>query len=114
MLQREWTSQVRAGAGDDSPAQASPRKAVALPGDESGINMTMGGCHNYGPFLDTPNIRCRIIVGIQKGTIILTTTHIECFLLVVSAAIIAHQIFLAAGTVKIAGPCATAWRVGLP
>ena len=28
------------------------------------------------PFLGTPNIRCRIIIGIQKGTIILTTTHI--------------------------------------
>ena len=36
----------------------------------------MGGCQNYGPFLGTPNIRCRIIMGIQKGTIILTTTHI--------------------------------------
>ena len=29
----------------------------------------------YGPFVGTLNIRCRIIVGIQKGTIILTTTH---------------------------------------
>ena len=28
-------------------------------------------------FLGTLNIRCRIIVGIQKGTIILTTTHTE-------------------------------------
>ena len=26
--------------------------------------------------LGTLNIRCRIIIGIQKGTIILTTTHI--------------------------------------
>ena len=26
----------------------------------------MGGCQNYGPFLGTPNIRCRIIIGIQK------------------------------------------------
>ena len=34
----------------------------------------VGGCQNYGPFLDTLNIRCRIIIGIQKGTIILTTT----------------------------------------
>ena len=37
----------------------------------------MGGCQNYGPFLGTLNIRGRIIVGIQKGTIILTTNHIE-------------------------------------
>ena len=35
----------------------------------------MGGCQNYGPFLATLNIRCRILIGIQKGTIILTTTH---------------------------------------
>ena len=36
----------------------------------------MGFCQNYGPFLGTQNIGCRIILGIQKGTIILTTTHI--------------------------------------
>ena len=35
----------------------------------------MGGCHNCGPFLGTLNIRCRIIIGTQKGTIILTTAH---------------------------------------
>ena len=36
----------------------------------------MGSCQNYGPFLGTLNIRCRIILGTQKGTLILTTTHI--------------------------------------
>ena len=36
----------------------------------------IGGCQNYGPFLGTLNIRCRILIGIQKGTISLTTTHI--------------------------------------
>ena len=36
----------------------------------------MGGYQNYGPFLGTLNIRARIIMGTQKGTIILTTTHI--------------------------------------
>ena len=35
----------------------------------------MGGYQNYGPFLGTLNIRCRIIIRIQKGAIILTTTH---------------------------------------
>ena len=35
----------------------------------------IGGCQNYGPFLGTLNIRCRIIIGIQKGNIILTTTN---------------------------------------
>ena len=28
------------------------------------------------PFLGTQDVRCRIIIGTQKGTIILTTTHI--------------------------------------
>ena len=36
----------------------------------------VGGCQNYDPFLGTLNIRCRIIIGIQKGTIISTTTHV--------------------------------------
>ena len=34
------------------------------------------GCQNYGPFLGTLYIRGRIIIGTQKGTIILITTHI--------------------------------------
>ena len=33
----------------------------------------MGGCQNYGPFLGTLSIRCSIVIGIQKGTIVLTT-----------------------------------------
>ena len=36
----------------------------------------MGDCQNHGPFLGTLHIRCRIIIGIQKRTTILTTTHI--------------------------------------
>ena len=35
----------------------------------------MGGCQNYGPFLGALNNRCRITIGTQKGTIILTTTE---------------------------------------
>ena len=35
----------------------------------------MEGCQNYGPFLGTLNIRGRIIIGTQQGTIILTTNH---------------------------------------
>ena len=35
----------------------------------------MGSCQNHGPFLGALNSRCRIIIGTQKGTIILTTTH---------------------------------------
>ena len=41
--------------------------------------MYMGGCQNYGPFLGTLNIRYRIIMGTQKGTITLTTTRIVGF-----------------------------------
>ena len=40
------------------------------------MHIYLGGCQNYGPFLGTLNIRCRTIIGTQKGTIILTTTHI--------------------------------------
>ena len=47
--------------------------AARLPVARKGF---MGGCQNYGPFLGTLNIRCRIIIGTQKGTIILTTTLI--------------------------------------
>ena len=36
----------------------------------------MGGRQNYDPFLGTLNIRCRIVIGTQKRTIILTTTHV--------------------------------------
>ena len=41
------------------------------------IYIYMGSCQNYGPFLGTLHIRCRIILGIQKGTTILTTTHMD-------------------------------------
>ena len=36
----------------------------------------MGSCQNYGHFWGTLNIRCRIILRTQKGTIMLTTTHV--------------------------------------
>ena len=39
--------------------------------------MNMGGCQNCDLFLGTLNTRCRIIIGIQKGTIIMTTTHMD-------------------------------------
>ena len=43
---------------------------------QSAARLHMGGCQNYGPFLGTPNTRCCFIIGAQKSTIILTTTHI--------------------------------------
>ena len=39
----------------------------------------LGGCQKYGPFLGTLNIRGRIIIGIQQGTTILTTSQLEVF-----------------------------------
>ena len=36
-----------------------------------------GSSQNYGPFWGTLNNRCRIMIRIQKGTLILTTTHVE-------------------------------------
>ena len=39
----------------------------------------MAGCQDYSPFLGTLNIKVSIILGIQKGTIILTTTHIHIY-----------------------------------
>ena len=35
----------------------------------------MGGCQKYGPLLRPLNIKCRIILRTQKGTIILTTIY---------------------------------------
>ena len=45
------------------------------------VGMDMNGFQNYGPFFGTLKIKCRIIIGIQKGTRMLTTTHIECWAL---------------------------------
>ena len=61
------------------PAHVSPHttlKGLRFPCDFDCFFSDMGGCQNYGPFLGTLNIRCRIIIGTQKGAIILTTTHI--------------------------------------
>ena len=37
----------------------------------------MGGCQNYGPFLGPYYNTAPNIYGTQKGTIILTTTHMK-------------------------------------
>ena len=38
--------------------------------------VSMGGCQNYDLLLGSLNTRCRIVLRIQKRTIILTSTHI--------------------------------------
>ena len=55
-----------------------------------GFGTHMGGCQNDRPFLGTLIIRCRIIIRIQKGPIILTTTQIDYQLEVVEIAATAH------------------------
>ena len=40
----------------------------------------MGGCQNHGAFLGTLNTRCRTTMRTQKGTLILTTTHMGAHL----------------------------------
>ena len=52
----------------------------------------MGGSQNYGPLLGTLNIKCRIIIGTQKGTIILTTTHVRSFKSQVSERMLKYQV----------------------
>ena len=54
----------------------------------------MGDCQNYGPFLGTLTIRGRIIIGTQKGTIILTTTHIYIYIYICKIGICIGIIFL--------------------
>ena len=54
---------------DHIPAKAYPGLGVS--------EFMAGSCQNYGPFLGPLNIRCRIIIGTQKGTIILTITHMR-------------------------------------
>ena len=44
-------------------------------GDDAGKATHMGGCQNYGPKLDPYYNTAPNIWGTQKGTIILTTTH---------------------------------------
>ena len=41
------------------------------------MEATIVGLYMGGPFWGTLNIRCRILIRIQKGTIILTTTHLQ-------------------------------------
>ena len=49
---------------------------VAVPYEAWGSEAMWVVVENYDPFLGTLYVRCRIITRIQKGTIILTTTHI--------------------------------------
>ena len=59
-----------------SPTQRRLRLRVNGAAWAKYLRVHVGSCQNYGPFLGTLNKRCRIIIGTQKGTIILTTTHV--------------------------------------
>ena len=71
----------------------------------------MGGCQNYGPFLGTLDIRGGIIIGTQKWTIILTTTHIDIYTYLLTW----PDGFLAKCLAAVPGPSGTGFaRGGLP
>ena len=50
---------------------------ASMAGMTESLTTHMDGCENYGPLLGPLNARCRIILRTQKGTIILTTTHMS-------------------------------------
>ena len=61
-------------------AQGIPRTPESLSDTRKPLHwddVQVGSCQNYGPFLGTLNIKCRILIRTQKGTIILTATHFE-------------------------------------
>ena len=62
------------------PALVASRGFSGQSGDKVEYELYMGGCQNYDPFLATLHIRCRIITGIQKGTVLLTSTHISPYI----------------------------------
>ena len=60
---------------DPHSTQTEAKLACTIRAPASYVITYMEGCQNYRPFLGTLYIRGRIIIGTQKGTIILTTTH---------------------------------------
>ena len=57
------------------PATGEGMSSVITSASHHLCEVNGGGCQIMVPFLGTLNIRCRFIIGIQKGTMILTTTH---------------------------------------
>ena len=62
---------------DGYPGTFGMHKDTAESMGKGWFEKQLGGCQNYGPLLGTLSIRCRTIIGIQKGTIILTTTQLS-------------------------------------
>ena len=62
--------------GLDVPFRSSGASSLGLNGFGPWLGHHSGGCQNNDPFWGTLNIRCRIRIGIQKGTIILTTPRL--------------------------------------
>ena len=63
--------------------QMSSQLARALGFRVQWCNLSVGDRQNCGPFSGTLNIRCHIVIGIQKRTMILTTTPVESVFVVV-------------------------------
>ena len=66
----------RLGCSHARSSLYGPQLILARPRCDEIKKRYMGGCQNYGLFWGTLNIRGRIIIETQKGTIILITTHI--------------------------------------
>ena len=64
------------GAPEQQRMRTSARTGAGRDCKRWDFGKHVGGCQNYGLFLGTLNIRCRIIIRTQKGTLILTTTHV--------------------------------------
>ena len=63
--------------------QMSSQLARALGFRVQWCNLSVGDRQNCGPFSGTLNIRCHIVIGIRKGTMILITTPVESVFVVV-------------------------------
>ena len=61
---------------DRQPGRAHPGEMLPTEG-KIWAAVHVGGCLNYGPLLGLLNARCRILPRTTKGTIILTTTHVQ-------------------------------------
>ena len=72
----EGAKQPMSGAVQRKKPESSNMELRSTSYAEFGTYCHIGGCQNHGPLLGPLNTRCRITLGTQKETIILTATHI--------------------------------------
>ena len=71
----EATASVKPSSGPHKDPASGSEAQLKRDSRTVSFGIDMGGGQNYGPLLGPLNTRCRIIFRNQKGTIILTTTH---------------------------------------